>query len=396
MSRNAYIAYQKSCATSYESFGGRCSRWLAEANWPMVVYLLLVHMLALVAVTNLTSCQTATMGWSVLMYFAGVIGITAGMHRLWSHKAYKASLPLRFFVMILTSIANQGTIYDWVRDHRVHHKHSETASDPHDASRGLFFAHVGWLLQRKGAQVTAALQQVNMADLDADSVVQVQNALNFHWLPWWNLLWCFGLPVVVPVVGWGEDAWRAFLVAGTLKYVCTLHATWCVNSVAHFWGDRPYDPSNNSPAAKRGMGPAENSLVALLTAGEGWHNWHHAFPHDYACSELGVSEQFNPTKLFIDVSAMLGLASGRRRAHELWEKRKLRWARDAAPETTPENPGGCESLSGETAVGEKDNNKSGPLEESLHGPPLLRRRVVKVKGVRVEQLYGAGSAPTRH
>ena len=73
-----------------------------------------------------------------------------------------------------------------------------------------------------------------------------------------------------------------------------LHCTWCVNSVAHLWGERPYDPAIN---------PAEHWGVTLLAIGEGWHNWHHKYPFDYAASELGVSSKFNPTKLAIDLAA---------------------------------------------------------------------------------------------
>ena len=68
--------------------------------------------------------------------------ITAGAHRLWTHRSYKASLPLRVILMLGNCIAMENSIFHWTRDHRVHHKFSETSADPHDASRGFFFAHV--------------------------------------------------------------------------------------------------------------------------------------------------------------------------------------------------------------------------------------------------------------
>merc|ERR1719262_2050689 len=92
-----------------------------------------------------------TFGWAFVMYVCSGLGITAGAHRLWSHKSYKAGPALRLVLMIFNSIANQGSIYHWVRDHRVHHLYSDTAADPHDANRGLFFSHVGWLLVKKSA-----------------------------------------------------------------------------------------------------------------------------------------------------------------------------------------------------------------------------------------------------
>lgn len=79
-----------------------------------------------------------------LMGGLGGFGVTGGVHRLWSHRAYKAKTPLRIILMLCFSLAGQNPIYDWVRDHRVHHKFSETKADPHDSNRGFFFAHVGW------------------------------------------------------------------------------------------------------------------------------------------------------------------------------------------------------------------------------------------------------------
>lgn len=90
-----------------------------------------------------------------------------------------------------------------------------------------------------------------------------------------------------------------------------LHFTWLVNSAAHFFGDHPYDPSS---------WPAENPLVSLGALGEGWHNWHHKYPFDYAASEFGIDKQFNPTKLFIDTAAAFGLASDCKRATGAWAK----------------------------------------------------------------------------
>jgi stearoyl-CoA desaturase (delta-9 desaturase) len=84
-----------------------------------------------------------------------------------------------------------------------------------------------------------------------------------------------------------------------------------VNSAAHLHGDHPYDPS---------IWSAENPFVSVCALGEGWHNWHHKYPYDYAASEFGVHRQFNPTKLFIDICCALGLASNCKRATGAWSK----------------------------------------------------------------------------
>lgn len=82
-------------------------------------------------------------------YKLSLFGITAGVHRLWSHRAYKARFPLRVFLAFCNSVSYQNSIYEWARDHRVHHKYTETNADPVNSKRGFFFSHVGWLCCKK-------------------------------------------------------------------------------------------------------------------------------------------------------------------------------------------------------------------------------------------------------
>jgi len=126
-----------------------------------------------------------------------------------------------------------------------------------------------------------------------------------------ELFWCFLAPALVAHYGWGEKIINAVMVCGAVRYCWVLHCTWLVNSAAHLWGERPYDPKSN---------PAENPLVAIASIGEGWHNWHHKYPFDYAASEYGVMRQFNPTKMIIDISAAMGLVSDRKRATGMWAR----------------------------------------------------------------------------
>mmetsp|Transcript_14350 Transcript_14350/g.36271 ORF Transcript_14350/g.36271 Transcript_14350/m.36271 type:complete len:643 (-) Transcript_14350:546-2474(-) len=321
--------------------------WVSSMNWPMVAYITTVHTLALYAVTvaiffggvcplsgGEQKLKGSTWALAVLTYLISALGITAGVHRLWAHKSYKASLPLRVFLMLCNSVASQGTIYHWARDHRVHHLYSDTAADPHDATRGFFFSHAGWMLTKKRPEVIAAGKSLSMADLEADPVVMFQKRAD----PFWNLLLCFFMPAYVATM-LGDSFWNGFLIAGVLRYACILNATWAVNSVVHAFGEKPYNPGHMT---------TENGWVALATIGEGWHNWHHAFDWDYAAAEMGASSQFNPTKMFIDLMAKLGQVWGRKRAHHVWELRKQRWAEQQ----------------GRSVV------------EAVEGPWLFRRRVV--------------------
>jgi stearoyl-CoA desaturase (delta-9 desaturase) len=209
--------------------------------------------------------------------------------------------------MILTSIANEGTILHWARDHRTHHKYSETRADPHNALRGFFFSHVGWLLYKKDPRVKFAGKHVSVEDLLALSEVQFQTRID----PIFNLVCCFLLPALISLY-WNETFYNGFMVMGVIKYIVTLHATWLVNSAAHLYGGHPYDDTIN---------PAESPLVSFASVGEGWHNYHHAFPSDYSASEFGASTQFNPTRVLIDLCAAFGLVWDRNRSTNLWKRR---------------------------------------------------------------------------
>jgi stearoyl-CoA desaturase (delta-9 desaturase) len=277
-------------------------------NWPMIIYITLAHVAAVFGLYSIPFCHKYTLLWAFICWPISGLGITGGAHRLWAHRSYKATFALRTMLMLANSMANQGSIWHWSRDHRVHHKHSESSADPHDATRGMFFAHMGWLFVKKHPAVIEAGKTLNFDDLSSDPVVVFQKTFD----PWFALFMCFVFPGLVGML-WGDSFWNGYLVAGALRYVCVLHFTWLVNSWAHFFGDHPYDPQS---------WPAENPIVSVLALGEGWHNWHHKYPFDYATSEFGVTKQYNPTKFFVDVCCFLGLAYDRKRATGAWAKLK--------------------------------------------------------------------------
>ena len=121
------------------------------------------------------------------------------------------------------------------------------------------------------------------------------NTLRYYQPLFWSV--CALMPTLIPWYAWGEHPLIAFTVAGCARYVFTLHMTWLVNSLAHYYGVRPYDGKIN---------PAENRLVALGAVGEGFHNFHHSFPFDYQTSEMGYS--LNITTMFIDLMYFFGQA----------------------------------------------------------------------------------------
>lgn len=266
--------------------------------WRNIVLMCLLHVGALYGLTLIPSASGLTFAWTFVCFVVSALGVTAGAHRLWSHRSYKASFPLKVFLALANSMAFQNDIFEWARDHRVHHKYSETDADPHNAIRGFFFAHIGWLLVRKHPDVIEKGRKLELTDLKADKVVMFQRRYYKQSV----LLLCFAVPTLVPWYLWGESLSVGYFIPGLLRYTMVLNATWLVNSAAHMWGNRPYDQSIN---------PRENRFVAFSAVGEGFHNYHHTFPFDYATSEFGV--KMNLTTAFIDLMCFLGLASDRKR-----------------------------------------------------------------------------------
>ncbi|CAL8130156.1 unnamed protein product [Orchesella dallaii] len=231
--------------------------------------------------------------------YLGGLGITVGCHRYWTHRAFKAKLPLQIFLMILQTISLQLPIRKWCLDHRIHHKYTDTDSDPHNSEKGFWYSHVGWKFLPKHPEFRRRLQSFDVSDLDNDPVVRFQN----RWF--WPLQFFFQVlvPVYVLQSFWPEMTVLQCIGANMRRYVVSLHITFCVNSVAHMWGDKPYDRTVTS---------VENFWVSLLAIGEGWHNFHHTFPWDYKTSEFGW--KLNISTVFIDFCAWLGLAYDRKTA----------------------------------------------------------------------------------
>jgi len=270
--------------------------------WKNVIWYTILHLGAVYGFyQTLSNAKWLTIIWTYLLYVMGGLGITAGAHRLWSHRSYKANTPYRFILMIFNCVALQNDVIDWARDHRVHHKYSETDADPHNAARGFFFSHMGWLLVKKHPDVMKKGKQIDLSDLYNDPVLAFQRK-------YYRLLaicLCFVLPTIVPVYLWNENVTTAYFTAGVFRYTWLLHCTWAINSIAHMFGNRPYDKNIN---------PRQNILAALMSLGEGWHNYHHVFPYDYRASEFPYT--VNLSTVFIDSFAKIGWVYDRKSVHD--------------------------------------------------------------------------------
>ncbi|XP_011883209.1 PREDICTED: acyl-CoA Delta(11) desaturase-like [Vollenhovia emeryi] len=270
-------------------------KYVKHIVWRNVAIFSFLHLGALYGLyLSFTSAKLLTTAFAILLYQLSILGVTAGVHRLWSHRAYKAKWPLQLLLMILSTTTYQDAVIDWSRDHRLHHKYSETDADPHNSKRGFFFSHIGWLLCRKHPEVKEKGKGIDLSDLKSNPILAFQKKYYNILMP----LLCFISPTLIPVVWWNETWINAFYIPAILRYVLTLNITWLINSVAHTVGNKPYD---------KYICPADNKGVAIFSLGEGWHNYHHVFPWDYKTAELG-DYKFNTTTAFINFFAKIGWA----------------------------------------------------------------------------------------
>jgi stearoyl-CoA desaturase (delta-9 desaturase) len=264
------------------------SNLLNEINW-LSFYILTVPPVVGIVGAFYIKLQWETAIWAVAYYFLTGLGITAGYHRLWAHRSYNASLPLQYILAILGAGSLQGSIKWWSRGHRAHHRYTDTELDPYNAHKGFWYAHVGWMLIKPRRKPGVA----DVSDLRHNPVVKWQHK---HYLSL-ILFMGFLFPSLVAYLGWG-DAKGGFIYAGVIRLVFVHHSTFCVNSLAHWLGETPFDDKHT---------PRDHMITAFVTIGEGYHNFHHQFPMDYRNAIRWY--QYDPTKWTIWLLSKFGLAS---------------------------------------------------------------------------------------
>jgi stearoyl-CoA desaturase (delta-9 desaturase) len=221
------------------------------------------------------------------LYLLCGLSITAGYHRLFAHRSYRASAGVRWALLVFGAATFQNSALSWSADHRAHHADTDGPGDPHAIVRGVWFAHVEWLFRRREASADVT----RLADLWAVRSIRLQHR--------WYLVVAIGVGLVLPTAiaaQWG-DPWGGLFVAGFLRAGVMLQATFCVNSLAHLVGTARYDTRSSA---------RDSVITALVTFGEGYHSFHHRFPFDY---RNGVRWwQYDPSKWTIWTLAHVGLA----------------------------------------------------------------------------------------
>jgi stearoyl-CoA desaturase (delta-9 desaturase) len=279
--------------------------------WENILALVVTHLAGLAAIAYLSfvACSGWTLGLGLLWLSLCMLSTTGGYHRLFAHRTYRGAAPVRLFYLLFGAAGGQASVVNWASDHRSHHARTDTEEDPYNIRRGFWWAHVGWLLYRD-----AAPDRRNVNDLLADPLVRFQDR---HYL---SLLLGIGflMPTLLASI-WG-DAIGGLLVAGFLRLLVQYHSTFSINSVAHTIGRRPYTTA---------VSARDSFITAILTLGEGYHNYHHRFPGDY---RNGIRfYQFDPTKWWIWLLSKFGMTWGLKRV----PPEEIRRARLAAGRPSP-------------------------------------------------------------
>ena len=263
--------------------------------------------------------------WALVFLYLNGLSITGGYHRLWAHRAYDAHPALKWFFALWGAGALQNSILIWASDHRRHHRNvDDNELDPYSAGRGLWFSHIGWMLRE---YETNEPDFTNARDLQRDPIVMWQDKHYLALTTFMNL----GLPLLLGV--WLSDVIGTVLLVGLFRLVVNHHVTFFINSLAHYWGTRPYTESNSA---------RDNGFLAFLTYGEGYHNYHHIFQADY---RNGIRWwQWDPTKWMIALCSRVGLTSNLNRVSDFKIQRAILDTQFKRARTTLEESHSSESL----------------------------------------------------
>jgi stearoyl-CoA desaturase (delta-9 desaturase) len=268
------------------------SEWeSARYNWPALLMFVITGAVAVSIVPWYGFSHGYHAGawiWFAVLLSVNELSITCGYHRLFAHDTYEARPALKLFYLLFGGMALQNSALLWSAGHRVHHRYiDDPERDPYCARRGFWFSHIGWMLRN---YPSGEPDLSTVRDLQRDPLVMWQHR---HYLPL-ALIMNFGVPLLI---GWASgDILGVLLLGGVLRLVVSHHLTFCINSLAHIVGIQPYTDENTA---------RDNGVVALLTFGEGYHNFHHMFAHDY---RNGVRWwQWDPSKWCIYVMHWIGL-----------------------------------------------------------------------------------------
>ncbi|MBV8848024.1 MAG: hypothetical protein JOZ16_00380 [Methylobacteriaceae bacterium] len=257
-------------------------------QWEVVAWFAFVHFVGLVMAPLYLGMhyRWPTVALAIVLFMLAHLTVSAGMHRLYAHRSYRASKPLELFFLLFGAATFQVSMLVWAYQHRMHHWRSDTDEDPYSIVHGFWWAHFLWILHPSKQQEPEKLK-----DLLANPLVVWQHQYYFRL----SILMTFVLPTCIAAL-WG-DAIGGLLVAGFMRLVFQYHLTWCINSVAHTFGHRHYGPAGSARFS---------TYLALVVMGEHNHERHHLAERDY---RVGIKwYHIDLGRWFIELCARLNLA----------------------------------------------------------------------------------------
>ncbi len=277
------------------------SDWRVNAKWDWVntsfmVLCPIVAVVVTVAYFVMEEINYGIIGLFVFFYFVTGIAITAGYHRLFSHKCYEVHPIIEFLYLIFGAAAFQNSALKWCTDHRIHHRYVDDEDDPYNIKEGFWYAHMGWICKSGNPKDFSRYNR----DLASNKLIIWQDK-------YYPLIGLAVGGVLPTLLGWMlGSAFGGFALAGFLRIVVVHHFTFFINSACHWWGKQTYTDENSSK---------DSAFLALFTYGEGYHNFHHLFHNDY---RNGIRwYDYDPTKWFIAFIAFLGGAKKLRRTSQI-------------------------------------------------------------------------------
>ena len=269
-----------------------------QIDWVNVIFLISTPFLAILLL--IFCAYKHTFNWHqillfVFFYLITGISITAGYHRLFSHRTFQTNNFVKILFLFFGAGAFQNSAIKWSHDHRIHHRHVDHDHDPYNIKKGFFYAHIGWIFYKDEAES----KNHYPPDLLKDQLL--------IWQDRYYLLIAVTSGLLLPALcGYFlGSALTGLALSGVFRLVFVHHCTFFINSLCHIVGTRPYTDENTA---------RDSFILAFFTYGEGYHNYHHFFPNDY---RNGIRwYQFDPTKWLILSLAIMGMAKNLKRVPE--------------------------------------------------------------------------------
>ncbi len=265
------------------------TRMVKGYNWPIIAFFAVTMLGALVGTPWYFHRFGISLPEILLTLFFTIatgMGVTVGYHRYYAHTTFKTNPIIQFLILFFGAAAFEQSALTWSSGHRDHHRYVDTEEDPYSIKKGFWYAHIGWMTLWKQEP-----DYRNAKDLLKNKMVMHQH---YHYV-----LWSLFAGILFPVFlgALMGHALGALVYAVLFRITFVYHATFCINSVCHTFGKATYDIHATA---------RDHWFVAILTNGEGYHNFHHRFPTDF---RNGVRwYHWDPSKWAIAFLARTGMA----------------------------------------------------------------------------------------